>query len=105
MFTDDEKMRLGNIYDDNLFESDQFKDLMDKLTNFSIKDNNSVCQNCFINTLCNGCLGLNSCRTGNPFELSEEICGMFKQMTDRVLINYVKYIDYISMKNSIKKKV
>lgn len=105
MFTDDEEMCLGNIFDDKLFDSDKYKKLTDKLNNFSVKDNNSECQNCFINTLCNGCLGLNSCRTGSPFKLSEELCQMFRDMTDRVLVDYVKYSEDVSKPDGISEMV
>lgn len=58
-----------------------------------IKKINKDCRDCFINTLCNGCLGLNSFHSGDPLKLSQEICEMFREMTQSVLKNYVTLID------------
>lgn len=93
MFTNQETMRLGNVKDNDIFRSDHFKKVMNRLINFSIKSNNEECNNCFIKSLCNGCLGLNSFHSGDPFKLSPNICKMFRDMTDRVLIDYAELIE------------
>lgn len=87
MFTDMEKLKLGNVYDNNVLQSENFKNIIDKFQNFSNKKNNSKCKECFIRTLCSSCLGLNNFGTDNPFELDEKICSMFQSMVERVLIN------------------
>ncbi|MBM7689866.1 hypothetical protein BCR24_13320 [Enterococcus ureilyticus] len=86
MFTDQEKMKYGNIYSPNLFKSEAFNSLQSKIHSFSIKNNNKKCKDCFIKNLCNGCLGLNSFHSGDPFRLSEMTCDMFKKMTEEAII-------------------
>ena len=72
MFTDMEELKMGNVFDENVFESDKLNMILDKLIRFSIKDNNDECNNCIIKEICTGCLGLNSMNTGSPFKLSKE---------------------------------
>ncbi len=69
----------------------RFRESIKELEEFSLKEKNKKCQACFIKDLCNGCLGLNSFYTGNPFVLSDEICNMFRQMTEMVIIEMVKW--------------
>lgn len=88
MFTDQKDLNLGNINDVDLFERDGFKNKLECIQKFSFKESNEECKNCYINTLCNGCLGLNSYHSGNPLVLSKKICQMFKDMVDRSIINF-----------------
>lgn len=88
MFTDDQKMCYGNINDSHLFDSEQSITLQKKLSAFSIKDQNLECKDCFIKKLCNGCLGLNSFYSGDPFKLAPPICNMFRTMSEEVLVEY-----------------
>lgn len=90
MFTDQKDLLLGNIYDDDLFNSPKYRSIMDNIYKFSVKENNSECKKCFINTLCNGCLGLNSLQSGEVFKLNTKTCDMFRKMTDAALINFAK---------------
>ena len=90
MFTDDQEMKFGNIYDENLFTSDRMVALKRRLNSFSVKKNNDVCKECFIRRLCNGCLGLNSFHSGSPFVLSNAVCKMFRDMTEEAVIGYTK---------------
>lgn len=86
MFTDDTNMCIGNVYDDFIFESKKFKDMVCRLKQFS-KKNIAECQSCFIHQSCNGCLGINFLETGNVFELGTETCEMYRQMTEQVIYN------------------
>lgn len=90
MFTDDAAMSYGNIADPDLFESTQSRRLQDRLNSFSVKENNQECRDCFIKKLCNGCLGLNSFHSGNPFKLAPPLCDMFRKMTEEALIEHTK---------------
>ncbi len=87
MFTDNDEMELGNIYDENVFESTKFSEIINKTRKFSNKDENTKCSKCYINSICNGCLGLNSYQSNSPFILDENTCEMYKQMVEKTLIN------------------
>ena len=60
MFTDDENLCYGNIDNNDLFKSSKACAVSSTLKQFSTKDLNPECNNCFIKSLCNGCLGLNA---------------------------------------------
>ncbi|PEF43841.1 hypothetical protein CON22_24790 [Bacillus cereus] len=91
MFTDDENLVLGNVNDDeDIFESPLYNERLKKMQDFNLKSNNEVCKKCFINTLCNGCLGLNALESNDPLKLSEPVCNMFKGMTEKVILNLSK---------------
>lgn len=90
MFTDNDELCYGNITNKELFKSPKFIEIKNKINNFSVKSNNEECQNCFIKSLCNGCLGLNSFHSGNPFKLSSKICNMFRHMTEQALLEYAE---------------
>lgn len=91
MFTDQKDLRYGNVFDEVcVFYSTKFKELQEKLKSVSIKDKNEECKYCYINKLCNGCLGLNSFHSGNPFKLSKSLCDMYRKMVDAAIIEYVK---------------
>lgn len=90
MFTDNEDMCYGNVNDQNFFTSEVFNQVGSRLNAFSVKDNNPTCKECFIKSLCNGCLGLNSFHSGSPYVLSDKICNMFRDMTDQALLEYAE---------------
>lgn len=90
MFTDNPKMKYGSIWEENLFDSDQYHNLRNTLDNFLFKDKNEKCQNCFIKYICNSCLGLSSYHSGDPFVLSEDICNMFRDMTEAAIVEFAK---------------
>lgn len=89
MFTNEEALCLGNVRDEHLFESEKFLKGLEKLREFSDKTNNPECRDCFIRTLCNGCLGMNASHDGNEFHMNQEVCEMFRKMTERAIIQYV----------------
>lgn len=86
MFTDEEALRLGNIDDEDLFESNRIHEKLTRLRNFSDKSLNEECSKCFMRNLCNGCLGLNACHTGEKFEINKEICDMYRDMAKRAIV-------------------
>lgn len=89
MFTDDSSVNLGNIADENVFQSDTLIKGLKRFTAFN-KEENEECKQCFIRKSCNGCLGINFLETGNIFTLSEVSCEMFRKMTERVILNLYK---------------
>ncbi len=93
MFTDNNDMILGNIKDDNVFKSKDYISKIQKIKEFSIKENNPKCLNCFIKKMCNGCLGLNMMHSGEPFVLDDQTCNMFCEMAEKVIINIAKRVD------------
>ncbi len=93
MFTDNNEMKFGSIYDEYLFSSKKMLELKKRLEFFSVKNNNEKCKECFIRKLCNGCLGLNNFHSGSPFVLSESMCKMFQDMTEEAIIGYTKLFD------------
>lgn len=96
MFTDQTELKLGNVQDPQLFYSDSLKKITQDFFRFSNKNTNEECKTCFIDTLCNGCLGLNSYHSGDPLKLSGEVCQMFRDMTQACVIGYTKQIDRIN---------
>lgn len=105
MFTDQKELKLGNIKDEKLFISSKYKEIRNKLFSFSTKENNPECRECFINTLCNGCLGLNSVHSGNAFKLSYKTCEMFRKMTEAALISYARKIERLKLNEEIEMKL
>jgi len=87
MFTDMEGLKLGNVYEDNLFTNSKFDKMIKKIQNFSDKSENKNCKECFINTSCSGCLGTNNYGSDNLFFLNNDICNMHRNMMERTLIN------------------
>ena len=93
MFTDMDSIKLGNVKDTELFRNKNFHEIRSKFLQFSNKENNAECRTCFIRNLCSGCLGLNYFNSGDPLELSTEICDMFRNMVKSVLVNHAKMLD------------
>lgn len=89
IFTDDEGLKIGNVFDKGIFQSDKYINSINQFRAFN-KFENKKCKNCFINTLCNGCLGMDYMESGRIFELSEVTCDMFKRMVEKVIINLLK---------------
>lgn len=87
MFTDQERNKLGNVKEDNLFSSDKFKSVISEFREFSFKETNKNCSECFIKDICNGCLGLNAMNTNSSgLAMDVKTCDMFRKMTERVLV-------------------
>lgn len=87
MFTDQEKYRLGNIKDENLFQSEKMKETIKRIRDFSEKDKNEECNNCFIKNVCNGCLGLDTMNTeSSDLKMDTKTCEMFRKMTEKILV-------------------
>lgn len=93
MFTDNSDMILGNVEDENLFQSNAYISKIERIKEFSVKEKNPKCKDCFIKKMCNGCLGLNMMHSGNLFVLDDQTCDMFCKMAERVIINVAKRIE------------
>lgn len=86
IMTDEEEHVMGNVFDEDLFTSEQFQRIREKYERFN-KEINEECKQCFARMCCHGCLGLNHLETGNSFLLSEMTCEMTRMMTERVVVN------------------
>lgn len=103
MFTNEDALCLGNVRDEGLFERERFQNGLERLREFSDKTRNPACRDCFIRTLCNGCLGMNASHEGNTFRMNDTVCEMFRQMTTRAIIQYVKHDLLVEKKNETPK--
>jgi len=77
LLTDENGFYMGSIYDENPFEGEAFKSIHDMLMTHSRYDSQK-CLNCFANRICNGCIGGNLFRTGDPWTCDPEVCDIFK---------------------------
>ena len=89
MLTDVEAYKMGNIRNDDFFESAGYNSIRKDLSDFS-KFEDDKCKDCFNNTVCSGCLGLNYFETGNIHEQSDMNCDMYKEMTEQVILQIIK---------------
>lgn len=94
MFTDNNDLKLGNIFDEYMFDSIKFKSKLVELNKFNLKSSNEDCKKCFLNTLCNGCLGFNELASKNVYNLNNSICDMFRGMAEEVILNLSKELKY-----------
>ena len=85
MLTDIEKFKIGNVYDSEVFDGVQYKNIINKLESFS-KFKDSKCENCFNNKICTGCIGSNYFKTGNIHDTKEEDCIMYRSITEKVIL-------------------
>lgn len=102
MFTDLEEVRLGNIYDEDLFTSDRFMDNINRIAEFSIKEKNQNCQKCYIKNMCNGCLGFNHLNSGDIFIMDDRTCDMYRQMAEKVIIRLAKLMNKGENKENVE---
>ena len=89
MFTDDVTMCMGNIYDENVWDTPKFTAMHKRLEDHS-KSNIKECKSCFIKESCSGCLGINLLETGSVFDLNPETCDMYRDMTEEVIYHLFK---------------
>lgn len=90
MFTDNEELLLGNIYDKDVFEADKFKNTTKNIYYFNKKEHNDECNNCTIKTLCNGCLGLHQLNTNELYKMDKKSCDMFRSMAEKIILKLAK---------------
>ncbi len=83
--TDNKELKMGSVFDDTLFQSEQYQYINGKFRAFNKKENQK-CKECLARVSCNGCLGINYLETGSMFQLSDSICDMIQKMTERVII-------------------
>jgi len=93
MFTDNEKLSLGTVYDDNILSTTKTLDRLVNLEKFNNKKTNSKCASCFINNICSGCLGLNELNSGKVDILSDKDCEMHKKMVEKVILRMAERVE------------
>ncbi len=79
MLTDVDELHLGNVMEDNVFQSEHFKDNLYRLLAFSQKKGHEECRDCFIDTVCGPCLGQLLLNTGEVFKLSPRDCERYRR--------------------------
>lgn len=84
MLTDENGFYMGSVDDPELFESDSFQAIQNKLNSYN-RYENEKCKKCFANRLCIGCLGGNDFRTGNPYESDPVVCTMIRGAIEELL--------------------
>ena len=89
MLTDIEQQKIGNIKEDDFFETEKFKAKRESLKAFS-KFKADYCKDCFNNTICTGCLGLNHIETGDIHKPSKLNCDMNRQITEKVIAGIIR---------------
>ncbi len=85
MLTDLESLRFGNVADEDVFRSPQFRETLQRLIGFSLKRNHGECRDCFINTTCNACLGQFFLNTGELFRISPGDCERYRRQTEEAI--------------------
>ena len=85
MLTDLEELRFGNVWDEDVFRTDRFRETLQKIIKFSYKYNHSECRDCFINTTCNACMGQFFLNTGKLFCLSSKDCERYRRQTEEAV--------------------
>ena len=85
MLTDIEEHKLGNV---NSVDREFWSGLDSPSNAFRRFDKlkNEQCKDCFNNTMCNGCMGINHFGTGDIFTTPEEECNFLKGLTEQVLL-------------------
>lgn len=84
MLTDENGFYMGNVEDENLFGSESFLTIQNKLKEYN-RYENPKCKNCFANRLCIGCLGGNEFRTGDPYISDSVVCSMIRGAIEELL--------------------
>ncbi|WP_339101622.1 radical SAM/SPASM domain-containing protein [Candidatus Enterococcus clewellii] len=93
MFTDNKDHLLGDINDEALLSSKKAYNILTNLEKFNNKKKNPKCQSCFMNTMCNGCLGLNELNSGQIDKLSETDCDMHKKMAEHIIVRLTENME------------
>ncbi|MGO5065761.1 radical SAM protein [Clostridium sporogenes] len=92
-----DKYKMGTVYNENVFESDRWKELF-KLFKSKRRQNNPKCKDCYMINLCNGCMGINNITNNSPFEVNDYFCDINKKMFKKLLFNI---IDKQNLKGSL----
>ena len=90
LFNDAHDVSMGNVNDDNLFESERFKTMQKKLRDFNRFNHKEECKHCFNNTLCRQCAAENYFANNNLFEVPKATCEFSKKRTELIIGNVVK---------------
>lgn len=93
MFTDNDSLKLGTVFDKDILSGEGAIKRLRNLEKFNNKGKNKKCQVCFLNTMCNGCLGLNELNSGQFDVLSEKDCNMHRKMAEKVILRMTERME------------
>jgi uncharacterized protein len=100
MFTDDNELYMGNIYDKNVFCSDKFLKIQKSFFSLN-KIYDKKCNECLIQNICSGCLGMNYFENNQINNYNENYCNMNIKMAEKVILNLAKYYNRINQSEVI----
>ncbi|MCF0126329.1 MAG: radical SAM protein [Clostridia bacterium] len=86
LFTDNKATCMGNVDDENVFESHQFKAIEGSLRDFN-RHTLEKCKDCFNNTLCRQCIAENYFSTGDLQNVPDKTCEFSKERAKHIMIN------------------
>lgn len=84
MLTDENGFYMGNVRDEDVFQSDRFLAVQKKLEEYD-RYHDQKCGSCFANRLCIGCLGGNNFRTGDPYQSDPAVCSMIQCAVEELI--------------------
>lgn len=80
-----DELKMGNVSDKNFFQKEAYKRVVQKFERNN-KETKEECKNCFARYSCYECIGLNYLETGDVFQLSNRVCDMVRDMTERIIV-------------------
>ncbi|MBO4838089.1 MAG: SPASM domain-containing protein [Lachnospiraceae bacterium] len=90
MLTDLQEVRFGNVTEGSpladLYQNENWQRFM----RFSYKDDHPECRDCFINTICNACVGQFFLNTGELFRISPSDCERYRRQTEEAIKGLAK---------------
>lgn len=88
LLTDENGFCMGNVFDEDVFESEEFHAVSKQLETFN-RLQGQRCRSCYANRICPGCIGGNLFRTGDPYTSDPSICRMIQGAVDELLKDIV----------------
>ena len=85
VFNGIDEFKMGNVYDDNTFNNDEYISTKNRLLN-NYKSKIDKCRNCFVRNICKVCYGYNYFRNSDINNTPEYYCKMNKEMVENILI-------------------
>ena len=86
MLIGSEEYRMGNVNDENVFQQKIFWDISNKFKTH-VKSKIKKCENCYLNNICNSCMGINNILNKSAFEPSDTHCKLNKKIFNKILFN------------------
>ncbi|MBR0507428.1 MAG: radical SAM protein [Clostridia bacterium] len=84
LFTDQEDMKLGSIWDENVFNSD-FRKKVHRIMEYNFKPHHPECWDCIARYSCYHCIGIDSMENNGELKLSEKQCDMYRKMVTEAI--------------------